>query len=77
MSEYSAVDLVMDYKVIIIPLLYLCLDEFDFSHHGAHCKLIKIYGKGFLFIFFFICTVLLYKYAYTGLFNKVKDVVFI
>ncbi len=53
MSEYC-VDLVMDHKGIIIPLLYLCLDEFDFSHQGAHCKLIKIYGKGFVFVIFII-----------------------
>lgn len=29
--------------------MYWCVDEFDFSHNGAHCKLIKIYGSGFIF----------------------------
>lgn len=74
--EYSAVNVVMDYKGIIIPMLYLCLNEFDFFHHGVHCKLIKIYGKGFSLCLFvcFNCKALLYMYAYINLCNKSKRV---
>lgn len=62
----SVMDLVMDYNGVFIPLLYLCVDEFDLSHHGPRCKLINMYVKGFLcyFLYAWCCFTRMLKMAY-------------